>query len=114
MQSLTAQQLAEILGTAVAAGCPGALVSGGVSTDTRNLPQDSAFFALRGENFDGDAFAGDALAAGAAAVVVSRWTGGEPAAGGAGRMSDSRGHLGGAGANQADSGHRLDSVTRRN
>ena len=81
MQSLTAQQLAEILGTTVAAGRPDALVSGGVSTDTRTLPRDAAFFALRGDHFAGDAFAGQALDTGAAAAVVSRWTGGEPAAG---------------------------------
>ena len=81
MQSLTAQQLAEILGTTVAAGCPAALVSGGVSTDTRALSRGAAFFGLRGENFAGDAFAGKALDAGAAAVVVSHWAGGEPATG---------------------------------
>ena len=81
MKPLTAQQIAEILGTTVAAGRPDALVSGGVSKDTRTLPRDAAFFALSGENFDGNKFAGDALAAGAAAVVVSRWDGGDPAAG---------------------------------
>ena len=71
MQSLTAQQLAEILGTSVAAGCPSALVSGGVSTDSRAMPRGAAFFALRGDNFAGDAFAGNALNAGAAVVVVA-------------------------------------------
>ena len=81
MQSLTAQQLADILGTTVAAGRADTLVTGGVSTDTRNLPRGAVFFALRGENFDGDGFAAPALDAGAAAVVVSRWTGGAPAAG---------------------------------
>ena len=41
MKPLTAQQIADILGTQVAAGRPDALVSGGVSTDTRKLPHDS-------------------------------------------------------------------------
>lgn len=81
MQSLTAKQLADILGTTVAAGRADVLIDGGVSTDTRALPRGAVFFALRGETFDGDGFAALALDAGAAAVVVSRWTGGEPAAG---------------------------------
>jgi UDP-N-acetylmuramoyl-tripeptide--D-alanyl-D-alanine ligase len=81
MQSLTAQQLAEILGTTVAAGRADALASGGVSTDTRTLSRGAVFFALRGEHFDGDAFARKAMDAGAAVVVVSRWTDGEPADG---------------------------------
>lgn len=75
MKPLTAQQIAEILGTTVAAGSADALVSGGVSTDTRKLPRGAAFFALRGENFNGDAFASQALAAGAALVVVQSWEG---------------------------------------
>jgi UDP-N-acetylmuramoyl-tripeptide--D-alanyl-D-alanine ligase len=75
MKPLTAHQIAEILGTTVAAGNPDALASGGVSTDTRALPQASLFFALRGENFDGDAFANTALEKGAAVVVVHKWEG---------------------------------------
>ncbi|NNF11224.1 MAG: UDP-N-acetylmuramoyl-tripeptide--D-alanyl-D-alanine ligase [Acidimicrobiia bacterium] len=42
----------------------------GVSTDTRTLKPGDLFVALRGENFDGAAFAGEALAGGAAAVMV--------------------------------------------
>ena len=83
MQPLTAQQIAELLGVPVAAGCPDALASGGVATDTRTLSRGAVFFALRGENFDGDAFAGAALAAGAAVVVVRHWAAGEIPAGGA-------------------------------
>jgi UDP-N-acetylmuramoyl-tripeptide--D-alanyl-D-alanine ligase len=78
MNPLPAQRIAEILGTSVAAGDPTALVAGGVSTDTRSLPINSAFFALRGENFNGDAFAPAALAAGAALVVVQSWDGEPP------------------------------------
>ncbi len=79
MNPLTASQIADILGTQVAAGNPAALVSGGVSTDTRTLPTGAAFFALRGERFDGDAFARQALGKGAALVVVHRWDGETPA-----------------------------------
>ena len=46
------------------------LASSGVSTDTRKITQDSIFFALTGENFDGNKFAGEALKAGAKYVVV--------------------------------------------
>lgn len=79
MKPLTAQQIAEILGTHVAAGRPDALASGGVSTDTRKLPQRSLFVALRGENFNGDAFAKGAIASGAAVVIVHEWTDEAPA-----------------------------------
>lgn len=81
MQPLTAEQIAAILGASVTAGSPAALASGGVSTDTRTLPRSAVFFALRGENFDGDCFAAQALDAGATVVVVHQWQGGIPAAG---------------------------------
>ena len=79
MKPISAQQIAAILGVPIAAGNPDALVSGGVSTDTRTLPQGCAFFALRGENFDGDLFAEKALAAGAALGIVHKWQGEVPA-----------------------------------
>lgn len=41
-----------------------------VSTDTRNITPGSIFFALRGENFNGNAFADQALEQGAQYVVV--------------------------------------------
>jgi UDP-N-acetylmuramoyl-tripeptide--D-alanyl-D-alanine ligase len=78
MKPLTAQQIAEILGASIAAGNPEALASGGVSTDTRTLPRGAVFFALRGENFDGDTFAKAALDSGAAVVVVHHWEGDVP------------------------------------
>lgn len=43
----------------------------GVSTDTRNLPKGCLFFALKGPNFDANAFAADALKKGAKYVVIS-------------------------------------------
>ena len=76
MKTLTAQELAEILGAEVN-GDPQALATAGVSTDTRSLEAGCAFFALRGENFDGDQFATDALQQGAGVVVVHEWQGGE-------------------------------------
>jgi UDP-N-acetylmuramoyl-tripeptide--D-alanyl-D-alanine ligase len=81
MNPLTASRIAEILGTQVTAGDPSALVSAGVSTDTRKLPETSAFFALRGENFDGDAFAAAALESGASLAVVHAWSGPAPVRG---------------------------------
>ena len=41
-----------------------------VTTDSRNCPQGSIFFALKGENFNGNAFAAKALEAGCAYAVV--------------------------------------------
>lgn len=79
MNPLTAQQLANLLGHPVATGDPQAVVGGGVGTDTRKLAPGAVFFALRGENFDGDAFAAAALLGGATVAVVSRWSGTPPA-----------------------------------
>ncbi|MES2995619.1 MAG: UDP-N-acetylmuramoyl-tripeptide--D-alanyl-D-alanine ligase [Verrucomicrobiota bacterium] len=81
MNPLPASTIAEILGTQVAAGDPSALVTAGVSTDTRNLPVGSAFFALRGENFDGGLFAASALESRATVAIVHEWTGGTPPSG---------------------------------
>jgi UDP-N-acetylmuramoyl-tripeptide--D-alanyl-D-alanine ligase len=75
MKPLSAAQIAEILGTQVAAGNPAALANGGVSTDTRTLSPGAVFFALRGENFDGNAFAQTALEKGAAVLIVHEWQG---------------------------------------
>jgi UDP-N-acetylmuramoyl-tripeptide--D-alanyl-D-alanine ligase len=41
-----------------------------VTTDSRNVPQGAIFFALKGESFDGNAFAAEALKKGAALAVV--------------------------------------------
>ena len=49
-----------------------------VSTDTRNMPADALFVALRGERFDGHEFIGQAVAAGAAGAVVERVPEGAP------------------------------------
>lgn len=41
-----------------------------VTTDTRNIERDAIFFALKGENFNGNTFASKALEAGASMAVV--------------------------------------------
>lgn len=41
-----------------------------ISTDTRNIHPDSLFFALKGEHFNGNAFAAEALEKGAAYTVI--------------------------------------------
>ena len=46
------------------------LASKGVNTDTRTLQPGQIFFALKGENFDGNAYAQKALESGAAYAVV--------------------------------------------
>ncbi len=74
MNPLTASQIADILGTKVSAGNPDALADGGVSTDTRTLEKGAVFFALRGENFDGNAFAQTAIGKGASVIVVNEWS----------------------------------------
>jgi UDP-N-acetylmuramoyl-tripeptide--D-alanyl-D-alanine ligase len=48
------------------------LDSSEVSTDTRKITPNSIFFALTGENFDGNKFAAEALNAGAKYVVVDK------------------------------------------
>lgn len=43
----------------------------GVTTDTRKISKGQIFFALKGENFDGNDYAAEALGKGAVAVVMS-------------------------------------------
>jgi UDP-N-acetylmuramoyl-tripeptide--D-alanyl-D-alanine ligase len=78
MNPISAQQLADIFGGSIVAGDRGVIVSTGVSTDTRKLPAGCAFFALRGENFNGDTFAAQALTIGAAVAIVHEWQGEAP------------------------------------
>ncbi len=50
------------------------LQAGAVSTDTRQIPAGSIFFALRGEKFNANEFANEALAKGASFVVIDDGT----------------------------------------
>ena len=43
-----------------------------ITTDSRSCPQGAVFFALRGENFDGNVYASKALAEGCAYAVIDR------------------------------------------
>jgi UDP-N-acetylmuramoyl-tripeptide--D-alanyl-D-alanine ligase len=78
VKTLSASQIADILGVPVAWGDSDVLVTAGVSTDTRTLKAGAAFFALRGDNFDGNRFAKAALEHGATVVVVDSWEGEAP------------------------------------
>lgn len=46
------------------------LTSSGVATDTRNISQNTIFFALKGENFNGNQYAAEALKNGAKYAVI--------------------------------------------
>ena len=48
------------------------LHASGISTDTRDIKQDSIFFALKGENFNGNKFAKEAIEAGAKYAVIDQ------------------------------------------
>lgn len=57
------------------AGYAGDMVVSSVSTDTRHMPKTCLFIALRGENFDGHAFAADAVDKGAACLMLDQLPG---------------------------------------
>src|SRR5690606_41692889 len=44
--------------------------STGVTTDSRNINENNIFFALKGENFDGNKYAEEAITKGAKLVVI--------------------------------------------
>jgi UDP-N-acetylmuramoyl-tripeptide--D-alanyl-D-alanine ligase len=62
------------VGRWITADPSGALPLTGVSTDTRAVGAGQLFVALRGERFDAHDFIDQALQAGAAALLVERWT----------------------------------------
>jgi UDP-N-acetylmuramoyl-tripeptide--D-alanyl-D-alanine ligase len=70
---LTAAQVAEAAGGRLRQG-PADLVVGGFTTDSRRIVAGQLFIALRGDRFDGAAFAEGSLAAGACGVLVPRDT----------------------------------------
>ncbi|MFM8360580.1 MAG: UDP-N-acetylmuramoyl-tripeptide--D-alanyl-D-alanine ligase [Verrucomicrobiota bacterium] len=71
MESFDLQFLSEACGAGPWAGGPGRPVLR-VCTDSRAVQAGDAFFALRGERFDGHDFLGEVAARGAVAVVVQR------------------------------------------
>ncbi len=73
MQS-TASQICEILDAKLVAGS-GAVQVKGFFTDSRKPLAGGLFLALKGENFNGDAYAEAALDSGASVVVVHEWMG---------------------------------------
>lgn len=79
MQS-TARQISEILGAPLV-GDAGDVVVRKVFTDSRKPEPGGLFFALKGENFNGDLYAEAALKGGATVAVVHAWKGGEVPAG---------------------------------
>lgn len=65
MEKLYLSEIAKCLG----AECPKECEITEISTDTRNLPINCLFLAIRGENFDGHSFIKKAIESGAAAAV---------------------------------------------
>jgi UDP-N-acetylmuramoyl-tripeptide--D-alanyl-D-alanine ligase len=70
--SEVAERLGDKLQLAGGSACPTTIPVTGWSVDTRTLSAGDLFFALRGPNHDGHAYAALALEKGAAAVVVDR------------------------------------------
>jgi UDP-N-acetylmuramoyl-tripeptide--D-alanyl-D-alanine ligase len=68
---LAAEWVASAVAGTIVAGARGRAFTG-VSIDTRTLKHGELFFGIRGERFDGAAFAQAAITAGAAGVVVPR------------------------------------------
>ncbi|MBM3977682.1 MAG: UDP-N-acetylmuramoyl-tripeptide--D-alanyl-D-alanine ligase, partial [Planctomycetes bacterium] len=77
MSSFTLDEIRRATGAVLWHGRAEARVRG-VSTDSRTLPRESLYVALRGANFDGNAFAADACASGAAALLLRAENGQAP------------------------------------
>jgi len=72
MVTISAARLAELLNCEIVSGMPETVFSG-VDVDTRTLVRGNAFFALPGEQTDGNLFVSAAVKAGARVAVVSRF-----------------------------------------
>jgi len=68
---LTVNEIVKATGGALLKGAAASIVSG-ISTDSRRIRENEAFFALKGPNFDGHDFVKDVLTKGASCVVVER------------------------------------------
>lgn len=69
MDSLSLSEIASMAGATLLRDHPGLAVSR-ISKDTRTITSGDLYLALRGENFDGNAFAAQAFEAGAAAALM--------------------------------------------
>lgn len=69
MDKTPLNKIAEMAGAKLLQGSPELLVSS-ISKDSRTTQPGDLYVALRGDNFDGNAYAADALARGAVAVLV--------------------------------------------
>ncbi len=76
----TVENLAKAAGGEILSGSSAAGIDA-ISTDTRQLTAGHCFIALAGENHDGHDFVPDAIEKGAAALVVSKWSGPFPQSG---------------------------------
>ena len=70
MKPFSLQQLADAMSGTLLQGGGERVISAGVSTDTRSIPDGALFFALSGDNFDAHDFLAKAAEAGAGALVV--------------------------------------------
>jgi len=70
MKSYSLQQLASAMNGTLPQGGGDLVISSGVSTDTRSIPDGALFFALKGDNFDAHDFLSQAAQSGAGALVI--------------------------------------------
>ena len=70
MKSYPLQQLAKAMNGTLPQGGGDLVISSGVSTDTRSIPEGALFFALKGDNFDAHNFLAQAAQSGAGALVI--------------------------------------------
>ncbi len=85
MRPLTLQETANAMGGRIRGQIRRPCVRA-ISTDSRNVPAEALFFAIKGPNHDGHAFVNEALQKGAAAAVLSHISGVDPAALASGRI----------------------------
>lgn len=84
------REIVEATGGRLVEGAPEAEITG-VTLDSRRVAPGDLFVAIIGERVDGHTFVGTSLAAGAAAVLVSRWPlAGAPTGGGSGAASSGK------------------------
>jgi UDP-N-acetylmuramoyl-tripeptide--D-alanyl-D-alanine ligase len=70
MKQLTIKQLTDILSAQIICGGAGDAAISGVSIDSRTTRAGDCFFAIKGENFDGNEFIDNAISAGAVCCVT--------------------------------------------